>query len=151
MVKLLSARKIKAFTMIETLLVLSLISLFTFLSLSAQNQAQYTKIQSEAKAKNLASQIIFLKSKAIKDQNSITLIFNRGAKEVKVVEERNKINTIQLENGIIKDSSNMDIVTIDKEGQLNRFGSIYIKFDQTLFRFIFHIEKGSLRIEKQKV
>lgn len=150
MVKLQLARKYSGFTMLETLLVLSLVSLFTLLSVSALNGSQYINIQSESKAKHLASQIIYLKSKAIKDQNSITLLFNRGSNEVKVVEDRKNLAFIRLENGIIKDNHNMNIVTINKNGQLNRFGSIYIKFDQTLFRFIFHIEKGSLRIEKQK-
>lgn len=151
MVKLQLARYYHAFTMLETLLVLSLMSLFTLLSVSARNNSHYMNIQSESKAKQLASQIVYLKSKAIKDQNSITLLFNRGSNEVKVVESRKNIVSIKLNNGIIKYNYNMDIVNIDKDGQLNRFGSVYIKFDQTLFRFIFHIEKGSLRIEKQKV
>lgn len=150
MVKHQLARNFCAFTMLETLLVLSLISLFTLLSISSLNGSQYYDIHSESKAKHLVSQIVYLKSKAIKDQNSITLLFNRGSNEVKVVEDRKNVTIIRLENGIIKDNHNMNIVTINKDGQLNRFGSIYIKFDQTLFRFIFHTEKGSLRIEKQK-
>lgn len=138
----------KAFTMIETLLVIAIMSLLTFLSLNVKNPSHLKEVENELLAKNLAAQIIYMKSVAIKDHNDVILFFNRGSNKIKVKSQNNQISYITISKGEIVKSTNMDIVFINPEGEFNRFGSIYIKFNQTTYRFIFHIEKGSLRIEK---
>ncbi|MCD8915035.1 type II secretion system GspH family protein [Staphylococcus simulans] len=139
----------KAFTMLETLLVLAMISILTFLSLKIQNASHLSRVENELSAKNLAAQITYLKSQAIKDHTSIMLIINRGSDQIKVANTDHQVKYIKIANGVIENNRNMDSVIIDSNGELNHFGSVYIRIDQTLFRFIFHIEKGSLRIEKQ--
>ncbi len=138
----------KAFTMIETLLVIAIMSLLTFLSLNVKNPSHLKEVENELLAKNLAAQIIYMKSVAIRDHNDVILFFNRGSNKIKVKSQNNQISYITISKGEIVKSTNMDIAFINPEGEFNRFGSIYIKFNQTTYRFIFHIEKGSLRIEK---
>ncbi|WP_114603282.1 competence type IV pilus minor pilin ComGD [Staphylococcus sp. EZ-P03] len=139
----------KAFTMLETLLVLAMISILTFLTLKVQSANHLSSVENELSAKNLAAQITYLKSQAIKDHSSFMLIFNRGSNQIKVVNTDHQAKYIKIANGIIENNRNMDNVIIDSDGEFNRFGSVYIRINNTLFRFIFHIEKGSLRIEKQ--
>lgn len=138
----------KAFTMIETLLVLAIISLLTYLSLNVRSSAHIKEVENELLAKNLAAQIIYMKSVAIKEHDDVILFFIRGSNKIKVISQNHQVSYITISKGEIVRSNNMDIVVINPEGEFNRFGSIYIKFNQTTFRFIFHIEKGSLRIEK---
>ncbi|WP_412520828.1 competence type IV pilus minor pilin ComGD [Staphylococcus simulans] len=134
--------------MIETLLVIAIMSLLTFLSLNVKNPSHLKEVENELLAKNLAAQIIYMKSVAIRDHNDVILFFNRGSNKIKVKSQNNQISYITISKGEIVKSTNMDIAFINPEGEFNRFGSIYIKFNQTTYRFIFHIEKGSLRIEK---
>ncbi|PTI85306.1 competence type IV pilus minor pilin ComGD [Staphylococcus simulans] len=138
----------KAFTMIETLLVLAIISLLTYLSLNVKSPTHLKDVENELLAKNLAAQIIYMKSTAIKNHDDVILFFNRGSNRIKVINQNHQVSYITITKGEIVISNNMDIVVISPEGEFNRFGSVYIKFNQTTFRFIFHIEKGSLRIEK---
>ncbi len=94
-------------------------------------------------------QFNYLKSKAIKDQQSITLIFNDFSKQVHVKEQYMQNSTIDLpHNTYIHPRTNLNYINFNKNGDVNKFGSLYLSVDQTLYRIIFHIEKGRLRYEK---
>lgn len=138
----------KAFTLFETLLVLFIMSIITFLSIDSKSYVALTSIKSEIKAKNLAGQLTYYKSLAISKNESIAVFFITGHHEVKIIEKGHKVTLINLPNGRIVNSRNMSYIIIKQNGDLDRFGTIDIEFDKQIYHFIFHIEKGSLRIEK---
>lgn len=121
-----------------------------FLSIDNNSYNQFTNIKSEIKAKNLAGQLTYYKSRAISKNENIAVFFTPGHQEVKVIEKGHKVTLINLPNGKIVSSRNMSIFIIKPNGELDRFGTIDIEFDKKIYHFIFHIEKGSLRIEKAK-
>lgn len=86
----------KAFTYIEMLMVLGIISLLLFLQvryISINNSALQSNNHSMT---NLIMQFNFLKSKAIKDNKPITLIFNTFSSKIIVREPQQENPHIKL-------------------------------------------------------
>ncbi|MDO5514111.1 competence type IV pilus minor pilin ComGD [Staphylococcus xylosus] len=139
----------KAFTYVEMLFVLSIISLLIFLQMQRLSYTKNDLTSPHSKISNLIMQFNYLKSKAIKDQQSITLIFNDFSKQIHVKEQYMQNSTIDLpQNTYIHPRTNLNYINFNKNGDVNKFGSLYLSVDQTLYRIIFHIEKGRLRYEK---
>lgn len=89
----------KAFTMIETLLVLAIISLLTYLSLNVKSPTHLKDVENELLAKNLAAQIIYMKSTAIKNHDDVILFFNRGSNRIKVINQNHQVSYITITKG----------------------------------------------------
>ncbi|HCX8505133.1 TPA: type II secretion system protein, partial [Staphylococcus aureus] len=53
-----------------------------------------------------------------------------------------------LKVGKIINVAKVDIIAFDKKGNINKFGSITIYNNNSIYRIIFHIEKGRIRYEK---
>ncbi|HAY6620423.1 TPA: type II secretion system protein, partial [Staphylococcus aureus] len=54
----------------------------------------------------------------------------------------------KLKVGKIINVAKVDIIAFDKKGNINKFGSITIDNNNSIYRIIFHIEKGRIRYEK---
>lgn len=139
----------KGFTYVEILFVLSIISVLIFLQMQRvtfdKNELNSTRL----KVNNLIMQFNYLKSKAIKDQQSITLLFNDFSTQIPVKEQSMKNSTIDLPlHAHIHPRTNINYINFDKNGHVNKFGSLYLSIDKSLYKIIFHIEKGRLRYEK---
>lgn len=139
----------RAFTYIEMLLVLSIVSLLVFLQMQRLSFNKNDLTSPHSKINNLIMQFNYLKSKAIKDQQSITLIFNDFSTQIRVKEQHKQNSTIDLpQNTYIHPRTNLNYINFDKNGDVNKFGSLYLSIDKSLYKIIFHIEKGRLRYEK---
>lgn len=151
MVKLLQIKG--AFTYLEMLFVIGIINLLLFIQISNTNllDSNHIKIE-QRKINNLIMQFNYIKSKAIKDGQSITLVFNDYANKIIVNEQfpSNKSATsINLpSNTFVHPRTNLKFITFNKLGETNKFGSVYLKTDKNLYKIIFHIEKGRIRYEK---
>ncbi|PTI01484.1 competence protein, partial [Staphylococcus xylosus] len=66
----------RSFTYVEMLFVLSIVSLLVFIQMQRLSFNKDNLTSPHSKISNLIMQFNYLKSKAIKDQQSITLIFN---------------------------------------------------------------------------
>lgn len=99
-------RKQSAFTMIEMLVVMMLISIFLLLTMTS-----------------------------------------KGLSNLRVI-ENNNIRFLKLKVGKIINVAKVDIIAFDKKGNINKFGSITIYNNNSIYRIIFHIEKGRIRYEK---
>lgn len=108
-------RKQSAFTMIEMLVVMMLISIFLLLTMA--------------------------------NQGYINVRFYENSDTIKVI-ENNKIRFLKLKVGKIINVAKVDIIAFDKKGNINKFGSITIDNNNSIYRIIFHIEKGRIRYEK---
>ncbi|MEB6045196.1 type II secretion system GspH family protein [Staphylococcus pseudoxylosus] len=139
----------RAFTYIEMLFVLSIVSLLVFLQMQRLSFNKNDLTSPHSKINNLIMQFNYLKSKAIKDQQSITLIFNDFSTQIRVKEQHMQNSTIDLpQNTYIHPRTNLNYINLDKNGDVNKFGSLYLIIDKSLYKIIFHIEKGRLRYEK---
>ncbi|WP_244204763.1 competence type IV pilus minor pilin ComGD [Staphylococcus pseudoxylosus] len=139
----------RAFTYIEMLFILSIVSLLVFLQMQRLSFNKNDLTSPHSKINNLIMQFNYLKSKAIKDQQSITLIFNDFSTQIRVKEQHMQNSTIDLpQNTYIHPRTNLNYINFDKNGDVNKFGSLYLSIDKSLYKIIFHIEKGRLRYEK---
>ncbi|WP_426703674.1 prepilin-type N-terminal cleavage/methylation domain-containing protein [Staphylococcus shinii] len=74
----------KGFTYVEMLFVLSIISILIFLQTQRVTFDKNELNSANLKVNNLIMQFNYLKSKAIKDQQSITLLFNDFSTQIRV-------------------------------------------------------------------
>src|SRR5699024_9651641 len=133
------------------LLVMGIISILLFI------QVNHISINDKKINKNnnfmntLIIRLNYLKSKAIKDDKSITLIFNNYSNKIIVREQSTENKDIKFpQYTYIHHKSNINYLTLNDKSNKNKIGSIFISVNNELFKLIFHIEKGRLRYEKQK-
>ncbi|PHK49802.1 competence protein [Staphylococcus edaphicus] len=135
------------------LFVLCIVSLLLFIQVSNVSIISNNSISHEQqKINNLIMQFNYIKSKAIKENQSITLLFNDYSNKVIVREQfttSKTIHTIKLpHNCFIHPRTNLHFITFNKSGERNKFGSLYIKTVDSLYKIIFHIDKGRIRYEQ---
>ena len=139
MEKQLQIRKQSAFTMIEMLGVMMLISIFLLLTMTSKGLSNLRVIDDEANIISFITELNYIKSQAIANQGYINVRFYENSDTIKVI-ENNKIRFLKLKVG--------KIINVDKKGNINKFGSITIDNNNSIYRIIFHIEKGRIRYEK---
>ncbi|RIO57337.1 hypothetical protein BUZ42_12500, partial [Staphylococcus haemolyticus] len=76
MVRLLRTSQINAFTLLETLLTLLILIIIIMISPSIYTKTKLDLIESELKVKNIITQLEYIKSKAIAENQSITIVFS---------------------------------------------------------------------------
>ncbi|WP_277595756.1 competence protein [Staphylococcus equorum] len=131
------------------LLVLGIASLLLFLQVRYISLNDYSLQSNNHSMTNLIMQFNYLKSKAIKDNQPITLIFNTFSSKIIIREPQHENPTIQLtKNTYIHPSTNINYLTFNKNGDTNKFGTLYLSINNRLYKIIFHIEKGRMRFEK---
>ncbi|MBE5665326.1 type II secretion system protein [Staphylococcus sp. SS251] len=147
MEKPLQIRKQKAFTFIEMLVVMMIVSSFLLLTMKSNRLKDFKVINDETNIISLITELNYLKSKAIANQNFINVRFYENSDTIKVV-EKNKFYYLKLKVGKIINVAKVDSIYFDKHGNINKFGSITIEINNRIYRVIFHIEKGRIRYEK---
>lgn len=140
-------RKQKAFTLIEMLVVMMIVSNFLLLTMTSNRLKDFKVINDETNIISLITELNYLKSKAIANQNFINVRFYENSDTIKVV-EKNKFYYLKLKVGKIINVAKVDSIYFDKHGNINKFGSISIEINNRIYRVIFHIEKGRIRYEK---
>lgn len=147
MVKLLQTSK--AFTLLEMLFVLSVVSILVLIQFKFTPLQKIDSIANENKIKNFILHLNYLKSLAIKDHQPITLIIKPQSTSILILEQYHEARKLELpSNSYIYYRTNLDKITFEKNGNTNKFGSIYISLNETIYRIIFHLEKGRIRYEK---
>ncbi|UMT74694.1 type II secretion system GspH family protein [Staphylococcus roterodami] len=147
MEKPLPIRKQKAFTLIEMLVVMMIVSNFLLLTMTSNRLKDFKVINDETNSISLITELNYLKSKAIANQNFINVRIYENSDTIKVV-EKNKFYYLKLKVGKIINVAKVDSIYLDKHGNINKFGSISIEINNRIYRVIFHIEKGRIRYEK---
>lgn len=140
-------RKQKAFTLIEMLVVMMIVSNFLLLTMTSNRLKDFKVINDETNIISLITELNYLKSKAIANKNFINVRFYENSDTIKVV-EKNKFYYLKLKVGKIINVAKVDSIYFDKHGNINKFGSISIEINNRIYRVIFHIEKGRIRYEK---
>lgn len=137
-----------AFSYLELIIVMLILT--TMLYLQFNNKIQSSSFCTEEnQIKQLITEIQYLKSKAIKEEQSIVLIFRPHHNSIKIIDkQQNKYPPLLIKNGSIHPYTNLKYITFDKDGHNHQFGSLYIKLNITIYKIIFHIEKGRIRYEK---
>lgn len=146
MVRLLQAKA--AFSYIELIIVMVLLT--TILYLQFNNKLHSTSFySSNNQIKQLIAEFQYLKSKAIKEEQSIILIFKPHTNNIKIIDShKNNYQPLKISNGKIHPYTNLKYITFDKHGHNHPFGSLYLTLGNTIYKIIFHIEKGRIRYEK---
>lgn len=137
----------QAFTLIEMLVVMMIVSCFLLLTMTSNRLNDFKVINDETNIISLITELNYLKSKAIANQSFINVRFYENSDTIKVI-EKNKVYYLKLKVGKIINVTKVDSIYFDKHGNVNKFGSISIEKNNTVYRIIFHIEKGRIRYEK---
>lgn len=140
--------QIKAYNYIEILMVLFILSILLLCTLSSKNLLTLSMSNDEMNINLLITQLNYIKSKAISEKQSITLMFNHQSSHINVKEEHGKKYQIKIKDGKIIKITKINLVTFDKNGNVNHFGSLNIKMKHSIYKVIFHIEKGRIRYTK---
>ena len=118
------------------------------LSLSSFNISTLLKVNDELKVNQLITQLEFFKSKAIGENQSITLLLSEDSSVIKVIEQKGKKYNFKILDGKITYVSKIKTITFNKEGTINNFGSFILQIHNHLYTIIFHIDKGRIRYVK---
>ncbi|CCB53852.1 conserved uncharacteriezed protein [Staphylococcus lugdunensis N920143] len=148
MVRQLQINKAKAFTLIETMLALFIIQLLLFISISYLSTYHYIQSAHNNNVTLLINQFDFYKSKALRNHQSITLLFSKNSNQIKVIEQHGQKYHFSISNGYIYRISNISLLNFNAQGEINQFGSLYIKYPTATYRIIFNIDQGRIRYEK---
>lgn len=141
-------KQVPAFTYIEMLFVLSIISILLIIQMSVPWQKE-VYASDEYTLNRLISQFNYYKAKAIKEEQTIILLFLKGKGHIQIKQQDGKkVAPISLNKGHINPKTNVRYISFDKMGHINQFGSLYLSFHDRQYRIIFYIEKGRLRYEK---
>lgn len=140
-------RKQRAFTLIEMLVAMMIVSCFLLLTMTSNRLNDFKVINDETNIISLITELNYLKSKAIANQSFINVRFYENSDTIKVI-EKNKFYYLKLKVGKIINVTKVDSIYFDKHGNVNKFGSISIEKNNMVYRIIFHIEKGRIRYEK---
>ena len=140
--------KVKAFTIIEMILVLLMISIILLTSLTSKSLKNFESVDNEMQLSSLIMQLNYLKSKAIIDQYPILIQFVRHSNQIKVTENNKTSYFLSIDNAEIININKVHDLYFDRRGNIKPFGSITIKMNKQYYKVIFHIEKGRIRYEK---
>lgn len=140
--------QIKAYNFIEILMVLFILSILLVCTISSKNLLTISKSNDDMNINQLITQINYIKSKAISEKQSITLIFYNQSSNIKVIEEHGNKYYIKIRDGKIVKITKINQIIFDKNGNINHFGSLDIKMQHSIYKVIFHIEKGRIRYTK---
>nr|WP_269814022.1 competence type IV pilus minor pilin ComGD [Staphylococcus canis] len=135
-----------AFTLVEMLIVMSIISLMTFLMLSHPPKL-LSENQIKLQSKLFTTKIDLYQAQAIKHKSPVLLVFRKKQNDIKVV-MHNPRETLFIPLTPLKLSpeSNLEYLSIDEYGNVNNFGTLQLQLNNRKFKVIFHIEQGRYRI-----
>lgn len=148
MVRLLRTNKYSAFTLIEMMLVLFTISILLVTTLWSRSFINLQMINEEHEIKQFVTKLNFFKSKAIGSRNSIALIFTNNSNVIHVIEEKGNKYKFKIPHGKITNIARINTLNFNRDGNINRFGSLTIAMNKASYKIILHIEKGRIRYVK---
>lgn len=148
MVRLLRTKQYSAFTLIEMMLVLFTISVLLMTTLWSRSFMNVQMINEEHEIKQFITRLNYFKSKAIASQRSIALVFTNISNVIQVVEEKGSKYKFKVPHGKITNIARINTLNFNREGNINRFGSLTIAMNKATYKIILHIEKGRIRYVK---
>ena len=110
--------QIKAYNYIEILMVLFILSILLLCTLSSKNLLTLSMSNDEMNINLLITQLNYIKSKAISEKQSITLMFNHQSSHINVKEEHGKKYQIKIKDGKIIKITKINLITFDKMAML---------------------------------
>ena len=140
-------KNVKAFTLIESLLIILILIILLNVTLRANIFNEFF-LSDDIKATQFVSQLEYFKSKAMREIQSITLLISKNSSIIKVIEAQGRRYNYTIENGKIVEIKNLEKITFNKEGRINQFGSLILKINQHQYKLIINIEKGRIRYLK---
>lgn len=143
MVKQLQISKAKAFTLIEMLSILLIISCLILTTLWSRSLLNIKTLNKEYEIEQLITKFNYFKSKAISNESSITLLFFNNTGRVQVVEEKSNKYRFNIKGGKVINIAKLNTINFDKYGNISNFGSL---MKEHIYKIIFHIEKRANKI-----
>ncbi|MCD8874380.1 prepilin-type N-terminal cleavage/methylation domain-containing protein [Mammaliicoccus sciuri] len=145
MVKLLHINDNKGFTLVEMIIVLSIISIIFMVTM-------YLSINALASSglnngiDDFETKLEFLETKSLSQKHPILVWFKPNSDKIFYQIEKNQIQTISLYKGRISKNNQFTTLVFDGEGNINQFGTLKVEFNDKNYHVIFRIEKGRYRI-----
>ncbi|WP_258007317.1 competence type IV pilus minor pilin ComGD [Staphylococcus sp. 17KM0847] len=136
------------FTIIEMLIVLSIIALSIFLTLCVPKQLNLWNT-TDYQIKQLTSKIDYYQSLAIKNKQTVLLLFRPYQNDIRIVQQDGtKYDLIPLDPLKLQKSSNLQRLAFNDKGHVTHFGRLDFQYQNSTFSLVFHIEQGRYRIIK---
>ncbi|WP_075578096.1 competence type IV pilus minor pilin ComGD [Mammaliicoccus sciuri] len=145
MVKLLHIKDNKGFTLVEMIIVLSIISIIFMVTM-------YLSVNLLASSglnngiDDFETKLEFLETKSLSQKQPILVWFKPNSDKIFYQIEKNQIQTISLYKGRISKNNEFTTLVFDGEGNINQFGTLKVEFNERKYHVIFRIEKGRYRI-----
>lgn len=137
------------FTLVEMLIVLSIISLSLFLLIRHPIHI-YTPQNIDDQIKLFTSKIDYYQALAIKKKKTVLIAFRPGSNTIRVeIQNQQGDQIMSLAPLKLEPSSNLDYIAFNANGDIMKFGRLNFTYQQQHFSIIFHIEQGRYRIVKQ--
>ncbi|MCL6573680.1 MAG: type II secretion system GspH family protein [Bacillus sp. (in: Bacteria)] len=141
----------KGFTLIESLLVLSIFMIISSVTVFALNP-QHTIIEDEAFLTQLKADLYYAQQYAISHQHEVSVVFVPyqyrysifSSTNLPVIIDRNYAQSYYLTEGSLP-----LYFKFLKDGNVNKFGSLFIKTKNKTYRLTFLIGKGRFYVAEQ--
>lgn len=140
--------KNNAFTLLETLLVLFIVSII-FGCMFFPSTILLTKVSEKSLINEIKNNIIHAQLYALFTNKNTKIIFDPHASIFSSSSKEHTLNMVKL-NPHLKIFSN-DTISFNfsgENGNISKFGSVFLQGDRTKYQFIFQIGKGRFRIEE---
>ncbi|UXR79314.1 MULTISPECIES: competence type IV pilus minor pilin ComGD [unclassified Staphylococcus] len=138
----------RGFTLIEMLIVLSVISLSIFIVLQHATEI-YSPNNLDDQIKLLTSKIDYYQSRAIKEKQTILMVFRPSQNNIRIVFQKHHKDIIEPLSPLHLDmNSNLYTLSFNSNGEIMKFGRINFKYRSEHFSIVFHIEQGRYRVIK---
>ncbi|AVQ33087.1 prepilin-type N-terminal cleavage/methylation domain-containing protein [Staphylococcus muscae] len=146
MVRLLHHKQ--GFTLIEMLIVLSVISISLFIVIRHSTEI-YSPNNLDDQIKLLTSKIDYYQSRAIKEKQTVLMVFRPDRNNIRIVFQKyHKDIFVPLSPLHLDMNSNLHTLAFNSDGEIMKFGRLNFKYHSESFSIIFHIEQGRYRIIK---
>ncbi|MBM6628177.1 prepilin-type N-terminal cleavage/methylation domain-containing protein [Mammaliicoccus vitulinus] len=139
----------KGFTLIEMIIVISILSLIFMVTMSL-SISSVDKIGLTSGIKDFETKLEYLETKSLATKRPILVWFKSNSEKIYYQLEKGNIQTLNLYKGNISKDNKFTTLVFDGEGNINQFGTLKMNFSNKKYNVVFRIEKGRYRIVEEQ-
>ncbi|MGD6766230.1 competence type IV pilus minor pilin ComGD [Mammaliicoccus lentus] len=142
-------KKEEGFTLIEMVIVLSILSIIVLITIHISINS-VDKFGLTSGINDFETKLEYLETKSLSTKQPILVWFKPNSTKIQYQINNGNINSINLYKGKISKDNKFTTLVYDGEGNINQFGTLKLEFNNKRYLVIFRIEKGRYRIVEEK-